>query len=76
MFVAWDQTSKFVKFYVTVPKVHTLPEENVICKFTAKSLELNVKNLENKNYIFVINNLLEQINPEGSTWKVKTGNNT
>lgn len=69
---AWDQTSKFVKFYVTLPKVHTIPQENVVCNFTDKSLELSVKDLENKDYIFVINNLLYKINPPESNWKIKS----
>lgn len=70
---AWDQTSKYVKFYVTLSKVHTLPSENVHCTFTSKSLELHVKALENKDYVLKINKLLNTINPETSTWKTKTG---
>lgn len=72
-FLAWDQTSKYVKFYVTLQKVHTLPEENIYCKFTNKSLELTVKDLDDKDYIFTINNLLKPINPDQSSWKVKSG---
>lgn len=72
-FVAWDQTSKFVKFYITLLKVHTIPEENIHCSFTNKSLELTVKNLDNKDYLFTINNLLKPIDPEHSNWKVKSG---
>ncbi|GJQ74517.1 hypothetical protein Trydic_g21384 [Trypoxylus dichotomus] len=69
---AWDQSNKFVKFYVTLQKVHTLPVENITCTFTNKSLELNVKGLENKDYVLKINKLLYVINPDESTWKVKT----
>lgn len=71
--LAWDQTSKFVKFYVTLAKVHTLPTENVHCSFTHRSLELNVINLDNKDYVFTINNLLQPIDIEKSSWKIKTG---
>lgn len=69
---AWDQSSKFVKFYVTLNKVQSLPPENIMCNFTSKSLELQVKDLENRDYIFVVNNLLMAINPEESNWKVKS----
>lgn len=69
---AWDQSQKFVKFYVTLKNVQTLPPENISCKFTNRSLELNVVNLDNKDYLFILNNLLMNINPEESTWKVKS----
>ncbi|KAK9718222.1 CS domain [Popillia japonica] len=69
---AWDQSNKFVKFYVTLQNVQNLPAENITCSFTSKSLELNVKGLENKDYVLKINKLLNVINPEDSTWKVKT----
>lgn len=73
LILAWDQTGKFVKFYVTLPKVHTLAAENVHCKFTHRSLELNVFNLDDKDYVFTINNLLKPIDPEKSSWRLKTG---
>lgn len=69
---AWDQSSKFVKFYVTLKNIQNIPTENVTCNFTAKSLELNVKDLEGKDYVFTINHLLMQINPSESVWRVKT----
>lgn len=53
--------------------MHTLPAENVICKWTNKSLELEVKSLENKDYSLTIKNLLRNIDPAKSSWKVKTG---
>lgn len=73
MIQAWDQTPKVVKFYVSLKNVQNVPAENVTCTFSRKSLELNVKNLEDKDYIFTIKNLLEPIVPEQSTWKVKSG---
>ncbi|KAK4883649.1 hypothetical protein RN001_006968 [Aquatica leii] len=69
---AWDQSTKFVKFYVTLKNVQNIPPENVSCSFTNNTLELNVKDLENKDYVFTINNLLMSINPAESSWKVKT----
>ncbi|KAF2901079.1 hypothetical protein ILUMI_05135 [Ignelater luminosus] len=69
---AWDQSQKFVKFYVTLQKVQSLLPENVTCQFTTKSLELQVKDLENKDYSFTVNNLLMPINPSESNWKIKS----
>lgn len=37
-------------------------------------MELHVDNLENKDYLLVINKLLEPINVADSHWKQKTGN--
>lgn len=71
--LAWDQSSKFVKFYVTLKNVQSLSAGNVNCSFTDKSLELNVKDLDNKDYTFTIKNLLHPIKPEESTWKIKSG---
>ncbi|XP_030755749.1 calcyclin-binding protein [Sitophilus oryzae] len=68
---AWDQSQKFVKFYLTLPKVNTVPAENVRCDFKEKSLELRVKNLENKDHVFKLTQLLHCIEPKDSTFKVK-----
>ncbi|RZF46417.1 hypothetical protein LSTR_LSTR012492 [Laodelphax striatellus] len=68
---AWDQSDKLVKIFVTLENVQNLPEDNVICTFTDRSFELVVKGLENKNYLLPIKNLLEEINPNESKWKVK-----
>lgn len=70
---AWDQSSKFVKIYITLPEVETLPEGNVSSKFTSNSLELKVLGLKGKNYQFQMVNLLHPIVPESSSVKVKTG---
>ncbi|XP_050297237.1 calcyclin-binding protein isoform X2 [Anthonomus grandis grandis] len=68
---AWDQSQKFLKFYITLPKVNTVPAENITCDFQEKSLELKVKNLENKDYVFRVTQLLNSIEPKNSTFKVK-----
>lgn len=73
VFAAWDQSSRFVKFYVSLLKVHTLEPNNIYCNFTKNSFALHVKNLENKHYTLNINKLLKDIDPEQSSWKIKTG---
>ncbi|CAH3103922.1 hypothetical protein pdam_00014500 [Pocillopora damicornis] len=70
---AWDQSPKFVKIYINLPEVETLPEENISSKFTSKSMELKVLGLKGKNYHFQIINLLHPILPESSSVKVKSG---
>lgn len=69
---AWDQSDKFVKFYITLKNAHNLPPENVITKFTPKSIELQVNNLDDKSYSLTVNNLLQRIIPSESKHKVKT----
>lgn len=69
---AWDQSPKFVKFYITLQKVQSLSPDNITCNFAKRSLELHVKDLDNKDYIFTVNNLLMAINPDESHWKLKS----
>ncbi|KAF4524586.1 hypothetical protein B566_EDAN008541 [Ephemera danica] len=68
---AWDQSEKFVKIFVTLRDVQTIPAENITCTFGHRSMELLVKHLEGKNYHLPITNLLDDISVEASTWKVK-----
>ncbi|CAH0589071.1 unnamed protein product [Chrysodeixis includens] len=68
----WDQSDKFIKIFVTLKDVQSLPKEQVFCKLTDKSMELHVKDLDNKDYLLVINKLLDAINVEESYWKQKT----
>ncbi|KAJ2945601.1 hypothetical protein O0L34_g424 [Tuta absoluta] len=68
----WDQSDKYVKVFVTLKNAHTLPKEQVYCKLTERSMELHVDNLDNKDYLLVINKLLDSINVEESHWKQKT----
>uniref|UniRef100_A0A1B6H7D3 Calcyclin-binding protein n=2 Tax=Homalodisca TaxID=139475 RepID=A0A1B6H7D3_9HEMI len=69
---AWDQSDKFVKIFVTLKNVHTLPAENVYTVFTENSMELHMNKLDNRNYTLPLKNLLEKIDGSKSSWKVKT----
>uniref|UniRef100_U5ENM9 Calcyclin-binding protein n=1 Tax=Corethrella appendiculata TaxID=1370023 RepID=U5ENM9_9DIPT len=69
---AWDQSDKFTKIFISIDGVHKLPEDSVIVNFTEKSMNLLVTDLNNKDYTFVVNNLLEAIDVEKSYRKVKT----
>lgn len=72
-FIAWDQTNSLVKIYVTLSNVQSLPKENVYCNFSdARSFELHVKGLENKDYVLIINKLLQPIVPEKCSYRVKS----
>ncbi|XP_055964556.1 calcyclin-binding protein [Sorex fumeus] len=68
----WDQSDKFVKIYVTLAGVHQVPPESVQVRFTDRSFDLLVKNLNGKNHSMIVNNLLKPISVEGSSKKVKT----
>ena len=68
----WDQSEKFVKVYITSLKdVSQVKEADVSTNFAEKSCDLTIKNLNNTNYNFVINNLCFKIVPEQSYFKVK-----
>ncbi|XP_014259107.1 calcyclin-binding protein [Cimex lectularius] len=68
---AWDQSDKFVKIFVTLKNVHTLDKDKVVCVFDPSSMELMVKELENRNYFFRIKGFLHEINDAESYIKVK-----
>lgn len=71
---AWDQSDKFVKLFVTLDGIQNIenPDANVTISFTANSLQLKVSNFQNRDYVFVVNNLLSNIVPDASYQKVKT----
>lgn len=69
---AWDQSEKFVKFYLTLKDVHKIPPENVEVSFTERSLSVLVKDLDGKNHQMTILNLLHPIDEENSCKKIKT----
>lgn len=69
---AWDQSDKFMKLYVTLKDVHSLPKDQITCQFTNKSVRLNVSDLNGKNHELYIANLMENILPDDSYHKVKT----
>uniref|UniRef100_A0A182N6A4 Calcyclin-binding protein n=1 Tax=Anopheles dirus TaxID=7168 RepID=A0A182N6A4_9DIPT len=69
---AWDQSDKFIKIFVTVNGVQQVPEDNVNVEFTENSFQLVISDLNNKDYIFVVNNLLNAIDTEKSYRRVKS----
>lgn len=69
---AWDQSDKFVKFFIGLDGVQNSPEENVVVTFTPNSILLKVANIQNKDYKFEVNNLLHEIVVEKSYRKIKT----
>ncbi|OZC07201.1 CS domain protein [Onchocerca flexuosa] len=69
---AWDQSDKYVKLYLTIPEIHTVPQEQITVNFTESEVEVNVRNVSSKNYSLVIKGLLKAINPSSSSFKQKT----
>lgn len=69
---AWDQSDKFVKFFVSLDGVQTAPEENVLVAFAPNSILLKVIDVHNKDHKFEVKNLLHEINVESSYRKIKT----
>ncbi|XP_033729787.1 calcyclin-binding protein-like isoform X2 [Pecten maximus] len=69
---AWDQSEKFMKIYAQLPDVQSLPTDKITCDFTSRSFRLQVNELKNKNHEWHIANLMEEIVPDSSYFKVKT----
>lgn len=69
---AWDQSDKFVKFFIGLDGVQNSPEENVIVTFKPNSILLRVIDVQNKDHKFEVNNLLDEIDVETSYRKIKT----
>jgi len=71
---SWDQSDKFVKFYLTSLKnVQELPQPDGFEKsFMSRSVMLRVCNLSGKNHVFEIKELAHEINAEKSYYKVKS----
>lgn len=69
---SWDQSDKFVKFYLTgLPGVKDLPNESFVQELSATSVKFKVCNLSGKNHVFEIAQLPHSILPEKSHFKVK-----
>lgn len=69
---AWDQSDKFVKFFISLDGAQNAPEDNVDVKFTVNSILLKVIDVQNKDHKFEVNNLLHNIDIEKSYRKIKT----
>ncbi|XP_031635807.1 calcyclin-binding protein [Contarinia nasturtii] len=69
---AWDQSDKFVKFFIALDGVQDASEENVVVTFKPQSILLKVANVQNKDHKFEVNNLLQEIDVEKSYRKIKT----
>lgn len=68
----WDQSTKFVKIYVSsVPGLVGITEENVTATFGDKSFVLQIINSNGKGYSLEIHHLLKSIIPESSNVKLK-----
>lgn len=71
---SWDQSDKFVKFYLTnLKNVQDLPQPDGFEKsFLSRSVKLRVCNLSGKNHVFEIKELAHEIDVEKSYYKVKS----
>ena len=71
---SWDQSDKFVKFYLTnLKNVQELPRpEGFETDFRPRAVKFRVCNLSGKNHVFEIKELAYDINAEKSHYKVKS----
>merc|ERR1719278_1369261 len=71
---SWDQSDKFVKFFLTnLKNVQNLQQpDGFQSSFHSKAVDFRVCNLSGKNHVFEIKELAHEIDPEKSTYKIKT----
>jgi len=71
---SWDQSDKFVKFYLTnLKNVQSLPyPDGFVNSFTTRSAMLRICNLAGKNHVFEIKQLACDVDAAKSYYKVKT----
>jgi len=71
---SWDQSDKFVKFYLTnLKNVHELPQpDGFENSFLVRSVKFRVCNLAGKNHVFDIKELAYDIDADKSHYKVKS----
>lgn len=72
-FLAWDQSDKFMKLYVSIPGLMPTDKDKVTCNFIDHGVTLDATNIQEKNYHLSITNLAKAITPDSSHWKVKDG---
>nr|XP_006818998.1 PREDICTED: calcyclin-binding protein-like [Saccoglossus kowalevskii] len=68
----WDQSDKFMKLYITLKGIETLPKDNCLVQFGEESVTICVSNLNGKNHELIIKTLLNPIIPSDSHFKIKT----
>lgn len=71
---AWEQSEKFVKIFVTLDGVTLANKDAQLdCNFEEKALSLIIRNAtKDRDYSFIVKNLLETIDTEKSYAKIKT----
>jgi len=70
----WDESTKFVKVYITLPNVEKLTQEQISSDFTDKSFKFLANNHNGKNHMLEIPQLANKIVPSSSTCRIKSGN--
>lgn len=71
---SWDQSDKFVKFYLTnLKNVQALPQpDGFQSSFQRKAVNFRICNLSGKNHVFEIKELAHAINVDKCYYKVKS----
>jgi len=70
----WDESSKFVKLYITVPNIEKLTDDQVTCDLTNISFKCVLNNHNGKNHMLQVVKLANTIVPSSSTCRIKNGN--
>lgn len=67
----WNQTSKFLKLYLTVPGLTADDHDRVTYSFSDRGVDLRLNDVAGNNFKFVEENLSHRIKPKESRFKVQ-----
>lgn len=69
---AWDQSDKFVKFFISLDGITPDDDAKVTVTFEPTAILLKVSDVHNKDHKFEVKHLLSELNVEKSYRKVKS----
>lgn len=73
-FLAWDQSDKFVKVFLTgLGDLSKVSQDQIVQQFTRHSVSIRVNQVGDRNLLFNIYRTGQAIDPEHSYVKVKSG---
>lgn len=70
----WDESTKYVKIYISLPNLEKLTNEQIKCDFTPTSFKFIAHNHNGKNHMLQVLKLADTIVPSASTCRLKNGN--
>lgn len=70
----WDESSKFVKIYVSLKNIEQVKDDQLSFEITETSMKLTVQNHMQRHHTLHFQNLAYNVKPSDCTCKIKAGN--